>query len=108
MTTTKVFSIYDAKVGGFAKPFFFRTNGEALRAWMDVVNDPQSDFFRHPEDYTLFLVAEFDESKGQFINETSPLSIASAMEMRKVAHNNLQKPTEYKSNVTSIDDKEKK
>lgn len=95
--TTKVFAIYDAKVGGYLKPFFFRTTGEALRAWMDVVNDPQADFYRHPEDYTMFLLAEYDESKGIFVNETAPVAVASAMELRKL-------PTS--TSLKSVDEKE--
>lgn len=62
----KVFSIYDGKACAFASPFFMPTIGLALRAFTDLVNDVGSTVKRHPSDYTLFHIGEFDEQKGTF------------------------------------------
>lgn len=76
----KVFSVYDVKIGQYLTPFFMATTGEALRGWSDVVADPKTQFHRHPEDYTLMELAEYDMDKGTFENQTVPKPIGPALE----------------------------
>jgi hypothetical protein len=61
-----VFSVFDAKAGAFAQPFYSPTKGTALRAFMDCCADPNHAFCRHPSDYFLFRIAEFDDVSGVF------------------------------------------
>lgn len=60
----KMFTVYDSKVGAFLMPFFMRSTPEAIRGWIDVVNDPSTKFNKYPEDYTLFEIGEYDEVNG--------------------------------------------
>lgn len=71
---TKVFAIWDAKAEAFMQPFHMQTLGMALRTWSDTVNDPKTGFNRHPEDYTLFELGEYDEKSGKFENLQTPES----------------------------------
>jgi len=73
-----VFSVFDAKVGGFGSPIFCVTSGVALRSFTTAVLDPNSDFFRYSEDYTLFRIAEWDQATGQFVNLDAPEHVVSA------------------------------
>lgn len=84
----KVYTVYDSKVSAYTQPFFLRTKGEALRGWMDVVNDGTTAFNKHPEDYTLFEIAEWDDQTAQFINHNTPVSIATALEVHQGYQNN--------------------
>lgn len=68
----KMFSVFDAKVNAFMSPFFLRTTGEAERAFFNTCRDPESNFFRNPEDYHLYFVGEFDEDTG----EVKPVKLA--------------------------------
>ena len=38
--------------------------GAAIRAFSDAVNDPQTVLSRHPGDYVLYQVGEFNDSDG--------------------------------------------
>lgn len=78
----KVFTIYDSKVGAFKAPFLAQSKGQALRDWTDAVNDPKMAFHKHPEDYTLFELGEYDDQTGQYHNLVAPLSIAPAVEVK--------------------------
>lgn len=60
-----LFSVFDSKVGFYMSPFFMRSKGEAIRAFIDIVNDGKSAFSMHPEDYTLFHLGTFDECTGE-------------------------------------------
>lgn len=62
----KIFSVYDSKAEAYLQPFFTNTDGAAIRMFSDVVNDPDHGFSKHPGDYTLFSLGEWDEVTGQF------------------------------------------
>jgi len=72
-------AIHDGKSESFGRPLFFRSYGEAERAFGDVVNDGKSDYARHPEDFTLFEVAAFDDSTGVVVPLAAPRVLATAL-----------------------------
>lgn len=74
-----VFAVRDVKAEAFLPPFFMKTNGMATRAFMDEVNREKSSFGEHPEDFSLFRIAEFDEESAAFVNEIQPVPLMSAM-----------------------------
>ena len=47
------FTVFDSAVGAHIMPFFMRSNGEAVRAFTAEVNNPQSNIFKSPKDFTL-------------------------------------------------------
>lgn len=79
----KVFSIYDVKSEIYSQPFYQVTEGAALRAWVDLVNDGRSNVSQHPEDYCLFLVAEYDDTSANFETLTPPKSLGLALEYKR-------------------------
>ena len=60
-------AVYDVKVEAYLAPFFARTLGEAERFWRDMLSNKEGPFGKHPEDYQLFRVGEFDESTGLLV-----------------------------------------
>lgn len=64
-----VYSIFDVASGAYTRPFFMQSDGQAQRAFVDLVADPESDIGRHPEDYTLIRTATWDDSTCQFHQE---------------------------------------
>lgn len=61
----KVCSIFDVKAQAWMTPLFFQAAGQAIRSFGDAVRTPDSEFQKHPEDYTLFLIADWDQSDGK-------------------------------------------
>lgn len=59
------YAIYDTKAEFFQRPFFAQTDGLALRAVSDEGVRPGSELHRHPSDYLVFCVGEFDDSNGK-------------------------------------------
>lgn len=64
---SKVFAIRDIKAEAFDKPFFLSTVGQAVRAFSDEVERSDSMLHKHPDDYTLFELGEYDDSFGTFV-----------------------------------------
>lgn len=63
----KAYSIYDVKSLAYHTPYFTSTDGAAARSFSDLVNDINTNVGRHPNDYVLYCVGEFDDAKGVMI-----------------------------------------
>jgi len=79
----KVYSVFDVKAKIFDKPFHMSQNGEAMRLFGDAVNDEKTMFFRHPEDYQLFLIAEFDDNSGMYKSLEHPDFLCNGIDFKK-------------------------
>ncbi|AXH74127.1 MAG: nonstructural protein [Microviridae sp.] len=77
----KMCSIYDSKAEAYLPPLYFRSNGEALRAFETAVKQESSDFFRNPEDYTFFYLGEWDDTTALCSMELNPVPLARAHEV---------------------------
>ena len=76
----KVFSIFDDKALIFSSPFFMPHIGMATRAFADLVNDGQSNVAKHPSDFKLYQIGEFDDVTGALTPLAQPLFINGVIE----------------------------
>lgn len=60
----QAFAVFDKKIEAFDKPMWFRSRGEAIRAFSDAVQDDKSPFANHPEDFAFAYICQFDDSNG--------------------------------------------
>lgn len=60
----EVFCIFDSAAQAYLPPFNLPTTEMAVRTFGDTVNDPTHPFSKHPQDYALFEIGTFDDSKG--------------------------------------------
>ena len=74
----KICSIYDAGAAAYLQPFYARARGEAIRTFTDLANDKGHPIGAHPEDYSCFIIAEFDQDNGKITvaQEHEPLGVA--------------------------------
>lgn len=75
----QVSAIFDHKVGAFAQPFFTVNLDVAKRAFASAAADTSLTIGRHPTDYCLFHLGEFDDATGTFrmLNAPENLGLAS-------------------------------
>jgi len=71
-----VFAVHDTKVNAFMPPFTMRSRGEAVRSFMDAVSDGQSSFCKHPEDFALWSLGEWDDGSGMFTSDVKVVMLA--------------------------------
>lgn len=59
-------SVQDRASSTFARPFVVPHRNIAVRDFTDEVNrvDPQNPLNKHPDDYDLYFLGEFDDSTG--------------------------------------------
>lgn len=77
------YSVYDRKALSYYAPFFAVADGAALRSFMDLANDPQTNVGRHPGDYVLYRVGGFDDSSGLLLPVVNIEHISDAMALVK-------------------------
>lgn len=75
-----IFSIYDSKIESYMKPFYCNTKGEAIRMFSDGLKESDSLISKHPEDFTLFHLGEYDDSTAKFTPLETPHSLGVGIE----------------------------
>jgi hypothetical protein len=75
-----VYSVFDVKAKAFAVPFFLNHHGLALRAFGDCVADSTTMLNKHPEDYMLYNLGEYDDNSGKLIPLDMPEYMAKAVD----------------------------
>lgn len=78
-----IFAVKDQAAEAFGLPFFVNTRGEAMRSFTDEANsnEPNSAIGRHPEDYELWHIGEYDEVKGIVTMIQNPERLARARDL---------------------------
>lgn len=61
----QILAVRDRQLDGFMQPFTAQSVGAGVRAFGDMVNDDQSQPYKHPEDYELYHVGTFDPNTGE-------------------------------------------
>ena len=79
----KVCSVRDSALDAFSRPFFVPTNAMAIRGFRDQANQPETEIFKHPMDYELFELGEFDEETGKFENLPAPRSLGRGVDFKE-------------------------
>ncbi len=81
-------SIYDTAIQAYMRPYTAQTPGEATRMFTDEVQRPDSPMGKHPEDYALFQLAEFNDNEGTITSPLTPLCLAKAHEVLHLVDKN--------------------
>lgn len=61
----QIYSVYDNKAGTWMQPYYANNKPVALRTFSDAANDPTSMLNKHPTDFVLYHVGEWDDQKGK-------------------------------------------
>lgn len=61
-----VYAIFDSAIKTFSAPQTTSHRGAALRGFGDAVNNKETVFAGHPDDYDLYILGEFDDQTGLF------------------------------------------
>lgn len=70
------YAVYDRKAEMYSQPFLEIKDGTAIRAVQDmVINDKNHAFAKHPSDFSLHRLGEFDEVTGVITGKDKPQKI---------------------------------
>lgn len=84
MQKLQMFALFDKKAVAYSLYYAMPQKGQVLRAMEDDVNNPQTAMSRHPEDYALYHIGEFDDASGSIKCLASPVHVEEALALKKV------------------------
>jgi len=78
-----VIAVKDRAADLFNRPFFVPHRNIAVRDFTDEVNRsaPDNALNKHPDDFDLYLLGQFDDSNGAFIREGQPTVLVRAKDV---------------------------
>lgn len=69
----RLFAVRDGKVEQFFPPMAHGTPGAAQRWFTDIVNNDKSELYKHPGDYALYSIGQFETDTGTITPTTVEL-----------------------------------
>lgn len=80
----KLCAIRDSAVDDYGNIYCFKTTGEAVRAFSDLVQaGDNNNISKHPNDYELFVIGEFDTETAEVIVDSAPRSLIRGADLVK-------------------------
>lgn len=79
----KMFAIRDSAANAYMPPFSLPTTEIAIRSFSEVVNQEGHAFNKHPSDYELFSLGEFNDADGSVTCDGPPHSVCRASDCVK-------------------------
>ncbi len=79
----QIFAVFDKKAIAYAYPTFLNQKGQAIRSFENAVNDPQTQFNRNPEDFSLWHLGEFDDVTGVITPLPAPVHLEEALALKQ-------------------------
>lgn len=77
----KLYTVLDKQSKTTNQPFPMQTNRDAIEGLRQVVQDENTTISKHPDDFDLYYLGEYDEREMQFII-SSPEKVISASELK--------------------------
>lgn len=74
-----LYSVYDTAAGAYANPTPIVSKEAAIRSFGDGVRGGQNEWSKHPEDYILMYLGDFDQLSGELFSAL-PERVISALE----------------------------
>lgn len=85
MTILQICAVKDRAVNSYAQPMFVPHINVSIRGFTDEVNraDSNNMLYKHPEDYELYHIGEYNDEKGVFYqSEEHPRLLTRAQDVR--------------------------
>jgi len=81
----KLYILHDSKSESYTPPTTHPARGQALRSFGDAVNEvgnPNNMLAKHPGDFTLFEIGDFDLATGAINLHSPKVSIANGLDVK--------------------------
>lgn len=89
MAKVGIFAAYDSRVKAFMAPFTALHVGQVHRSWEETCNDGKSLMSKHPADFSLYQVGEFDETTGVVTPLEKHYCVATALQVKQTPESPL-------------------
>jgi len=87
----QIFTVYDKKMETYKNLMEFKNQAVMARDLAEIANNPESTLFKHPTDYEVYKVGEFNQQNGILTTKEKPefiTNITDLMETKNVKTRN--------------------
>lgn len=98
----EIFTVYDSKAEAYSRPMFFESKGVSIRSFMDTLKNSEHPFAQHPEDFTLFHLGTWEDQRGQFEQNATPISAGTALELMPKSNPKPLSPVKTDEHVSEV------
>lgn len=81
----KLFCVFDSAAEAYGLPFCLKSTGEAIRDFATASKDPQTKIQKHPADFTLFEIGEYNELTGEITQLQAHKNLGKALEYQQAS-----------------------
>ncbi len=75
-----IFTVLDTKAMAYLPPFFLPNEAVAKRVFGDMATDITHQFGKHPEDFTLYKLGEFEDCTAEiFQDKKAPVLVTTGL-----------------------------
>lgn len=78
----QIFTVFDEKAGCSHPPFYMNSVPEGRRTFGDCVNSKDHPYSKHPSDYTLFHIGEYDDNSMSIKPMDRPVPLGTGVEYK--------------------------
>lgn len=82
MTDKNLYAVYDTKAKLYSMPHTLDTDGVAIRSFSVACEDETTQFYKHPEDFSLYHLGSLNIETGA-LTQDQPKQLANASEFVK-------------------------
>lgn len=79
----RIYSFFDQVAENFTLPFYMQNDNLAIRAFRNMLTDPEHAWSKNPDDYSLHIMAEFDDTTGEIDSGYGQALIMAGSELMK-------------------------
>jgi len=88
----RCYSIFDRKALSYHMPYYAPTDNAAVRTLSDAVADTNNSLGRHPNDYVLYYVGDFDDQTGVYTPVAPLVHVIDAIHLARALQSELPFP----------------
>lgn len=77
----QIVAIRDRAINAYMRPFFAQSTGQAIRMFQDEVNNKEGEIHKHPDDYDLYHLGEWNDEG--IITPIPPHQLALGKELKQ-------------------------
>lgn len=78
MAMLNAYTLHDNKAAAYSPPFYQSNHQLAIRLVRDLVIDPTTTVGRHPSDFRLYCIGQYDDTTGRLVPAETPEHVVDA------------------------------
>lgn len=75
------YTLYDVKALTYSPPFYAGAHGQAVRMVMEIAHDTNTTVGRHPADFTVYCIGQFNDATGSLLPRETREHIADVVSL---------------------------